>query len=314
MYDTCRAYIGINEIPNPELIIEKLSGVEEVYSHKIESCRWRGYIKNLKVNISLRGMTISGSLCKFYHGNNLQTLSLEDTRNALSMLSEILGFDVGKMNLSILHLSTNLELEHPCKTYLSCIGQGPGKRRMSRINQKNGVELRNARLNYQFYDKLAEMKNKKEEIPVNYIGKNIMRFEVKFLKNLKGQLKRGTLNLEELAEREFYNQMVNKWEESFHEIRMKNTEQIPFDAITDSKGFQALLMSLGVDAIGGLEVVLEAIENAKLQGRFPHDKTAPRLKKKVHQIRQQTLELVPNPQIDELKEKIQIEAGKYLIS
>lgn len=311
MYDTFKAYLGADAIIDRDGLLNSLSGLEEVYSRKLDAYRFRGHHRNLFVTVSIRGISVNGSLCKWYHGNNLQGLTMQDTQRAIQDLSEALRVPIASAKVSQLHLSANLLMQHPTSVYFRLIGQAPGKRRMQRITQRYGVELRNNTCMYQFYDKLKEMKMKDEPIPPGMIGKHVLRFEVKYNRNMKQKIGYNELNLGKLGEPETYGRMVNLWESAFNEIEMQHEEVIPFDHAGDVKTFQALLMAKGIESLGGLDVVLNEIEAANKKGQFAHRKIATRLKGKAREVNKLRFGLVPNEEVSELHAKIEATARKY---
>src|SRR5690625_693605 len=91
MYDTLHLYLPQESVPETEFISEVpvyLQGGELKQKHGAYwySCN----LKNLRITIYESRISIRGSLCKYYHGNILQTLTREETGQAITQLSEAL--------------------------------------------------------------------------------------------------------------------------------------------------------------------------------------------------------------------------------
>ena len=168
-----------------------------------------GNLKNLKVKIFSNKISIRGSLSTYYFGNNLQTLTLKQTREAIEQLSEEVGFDPFKAYVTQIHFGANIEVEHPVNSYLNCLLKSFGYERRT---YRSGVLYRNSYRGVEFYDKIKEMKIK------NYSGNPVLRYELKYNKSLNYQLGKDGILLSDLYNPDFYKLMKKKWYEEYTRI------------------------------------------------------------------------------------------------
>ncbi len=61
--------------------------------------RYKGYLDNLTVKFTPSSIAIIGSLTKFYRGNNVESLSISDTKRAINKISDSLHLDISEFNV-----------------------------------------------------------------------------------------------------------------------------------------------------------------------------------------------------------------------
>ena len=75
MYDTINLWLSFENITNFNLskTLEKLSGITE--HTRANETYISGYLKNYRVNISEQGVSLKGSLAKYFLSDNFKTLN-----------------------------------------------------------------------------------------------------------------------------------------------------------------------------------------------------------------------------------------------
>ena len=166
MYDT--VYLNYTITENPSTLSERVflntdnikvtESVSELHSgHKLD--RWtRGELDNLKVTMTSNTISVKGSICKYHFGNNLYTLSMKDTKEAINSISESLGLNMKKASVSRVDWSTNLSTTLPPTLYMPKLGD---LSRFNRLENPNSIYYNQSAKRLLFYDKMIEAKKKK---------------------------------------------------------------------------------------------------------------------------------------------------------
>ena len=136
---------------------------------------------------------LRGSLSKFYFGDSLATMSFEEVKIALDELYRHTQLNLHEAYVLSLEFGASLIVSRPPCEYLKLFGNCKYFNRMN-VNSSTG-EIKTVtyckksrRLKFIAYDKLAEMKDKRRNIPDLYKEKNVLRLE--FAINKKADIKK----------------------------------------------------------------------------------------------------------------------------
>lgn len=280
------------------------SGVKEIIDVETGLTKMRGKLANLQINEIETGYLIFGSFPKYYLGNNLETLTRKTTKQAIEKLSDELSLKIENSVMYRVDVSQNFILQNRVKNYLNCLDE---LSRFKKSTNEKSVYYHSSKIQLILYDKIAEMRKKRQEIPEEfkqYAGK-ILRYELRYLRNLKQSFKKEIL-LKDLTEELFYIDLINKWKSFYFEITKKNKLKFNNMALKNVKQFQNQLMLIAINSLG-----IEEINNMIELSREELDRfKIKRIKDKIKQIKQ-TKELTEmNPLIKELDNKIN-NAVKY---
>lgn len=150
------------------------------------------------------------------------------------------------------------------------------------------------------------MKNKREAIPEYFEGKNIIRFEMRFMKKLSKAFNIQELTVNHLIQPAFFNALCHRWREEYRSIQ-KNMNTITGISPTGSK--PKLLEELAIMQIHqmGIENFLDEIKAWQLTGEIT--------KKEAYEYRKFTKDkaaekypLAENESIQEFNQKIKVAA------
>jgi hypothetical protein len=205
-----------------------------------------GKIGDLSVRVTDHGLYIREfSLAKFILGNNIQTLTLVETRNALGELQERLGVSLEKAVITQLDAGINVILPRPPLEYFRILGHA--RRLQARLVGKypelryesgfelhyfdtdapgtlyfhTGKEIDATRRLIRIYDKIAEMMAHHEPIPAAFIDKNVFRFEISYCKKIHEQLKQHVF-VPKLVESGFRNEILRRLLYEYQSISKDN--------------------------------------------------------------------------------------------
>jgi len=207
MYDLVTIIVPINKDTNINFDKE----IEIVDSSTGVYLKTRGRIKNLKIVQKESTLIITGSLAKYFFNNNLNMLSIKTTEEALDKLSDELGVSFEKATVTRLEFGANIILEHPIYLYLECLLL---KKKYLKRTYPTTVQYTQTIKALSFYDKLEEMKIKKE-------NKNVLRYEIKLNKQIGKILKWGKVKVSDLYDPIFFKMLKNRWLNEYNEILKK---------------------------------------------------------------------------------------------
>ncbi len=188
-----------------------------------------GYLDSLKVSISDNRVKISdSSLCKYWLGDNFKTLTKGDTKRAIEKISNCLHLPFHLSNVTRIDLAKNLIMQFPEAIYYPYLGEA---QYYKRLPQPNGLYYNNNLRQLVFYGKEYEQKVKRQPIPELYKNRNVLRYEVRFKKQLRQQFKKPEITAGLLTDEAFYNGLVNRWKNEYLAIQKINSKLIILENI-----------------------------------------------------------------------------------
>lgn len=135
-------------------------------------------VGNMKLFIDSEYVHITGSLHKFYMGNNVDEMPMKDINTALSLLNSSLGFiiDVKKGYVRRLDIGLNLIMNHKPTAYISKLYSSSSKPPTTYKDQT--LCIGNKSRGLMVYDKTAEVEkaNRKKLVKVE-VADNLLRLE-----------------------------------------------------------------------------------------------------------------------------------------
>ncbi|MCW5516155.1 phage/plasmid replication domain-containing protein [Muriicola sp. Z0-33] len=253
-----------------------------------------GNYKNLFVSVGEEGFSIKGSPNKFYHGYNFKKLTRQEFELSIEMLSDTFSIDIKQARASSLDVAHNFVMQEPVVAYYPFLGIC---RYYYRQQILNSLYYRNGLRTLIFYDKALEGKMNGEIIPDAWMGKNVLRFEVRFRNRLLKQFNMASLTARDLYSDEVYIQIVHRWASEYKNIKKNKVMNPGVDNLTCKKAKEILLSAL-VAKIGQNEIV-SLVDGWK--DNFTTKKEAQRFKKGLAHLGGLTLE---SDLIKELDKKI----------
>ena len=285
MYDTLRFWIERGSIRDPFEVLPYLTDVVEHNSDK------RGYwcsgrLGDFIVICNQIGVSLCGSLAKYYLPSNVYTLTRRTAEEALEMMSDEIHFDMLSADLKRIDVSTIIPTKYPPPTYYSRLGNKP---RFIRLHTHPDTLYYNQKQRQLvFYDKTKEANAKGAVIPPTLAGRNLMRYEIRLLSGPNRLLKipepiRGA----DLVNDDFYYMLVQVWKNEFDSIKKNNIESIMSSGIKTPKDAKeailaSLLQQMGQSYIDGV------ISDLKSQGAFSDPRSYSRLKADLNKMLQAT--------------------------
>jgi hypothetical protein len=294
MYDT----VSLKHITTDFIKWHNLVNVREITEQETGLVKMSGKLGNLQINEIQNGIKVFGSYPKYFLGNNLETLTRDLTIKATEKLSDELHLKMENSVMFRFDMAQNFIMQSRVINYLNCLDE-LGRFKKSIV--KKNIYFDTNRKQLIFYDKIAEMRNKRQMIPdcfKQYAGR-ILRFEMRYLRGLKRTFDRQIL-LKDLTNESFYIELIKEWKSLYFQINKKNKLKFNDMALKNVKQFQIQLMLIGLNSLG-IDEVNNMIEFSRDElGRYQ----VKRIKDKIKQIKK-TKELTEvNPLISELDSKV----------
>ena len=221
MYDNIDFILNIEKTPGEDYlknIPQFLSSISsQGYSKFGEYIN--GYSDSLKVSITANRVKIyDSSLCKYYLGENFKTLTRVDTKNAIEKISNHLHLPFSLAKIGRIDFSQNIIMKYPANLYYPYLGEALY---YNRLEQNNGLyyNLKTGKRQLLFYGKIHEQKEKRQPIPELYNGRNLLRFEARYKKDIVKQLNCPAVTGEMLYNENFYHGLVARWKQEYFSIQ-----------------------------------------------------------------------------------------------
>lgn len=278
MYDTIDFNLKSEFAGNIDLLAEvplRLENSVEIKHINSNRVTVTGYIDSIKVNVTEnRVKIIECSLPKWFLGDNFQTLTRGNTKEAIGKMSDLLHLPIHKADINRIDIAQNFIVKHETDVYYNHLGLLPD---FNRLEQNKGIYYNNNNNKILvFYDKIADYKHKNLHIPEMYQNRNVLRYEIRFKKQLLKVFNLPQLRAELLYNEQFYIDIINKWHEAYKNIhKIRNSNNIDYTMIKTKEQLKTQGLLLLIQEQGGeLEFyknIAEAQKKAELTNKQAYD-------------------------------------------
>lgn len=245
-----------------------------------------GRVENMKVSTSIAGVSIKGSLAKFFFPDNTYTLNRHQVREAIEKLSDRLHLPLMEAKATRIDVSANFIMSHEVGRYFDVLRDCPYYHRIQAsdntlyYNRKGKEQARGM----VFYDKATEVGDRYADIPDVYAGENLLRYEMRWNGRLPQQLNEPEIIGKTLYDPFFYRKIVKEWGDNYFKIEKKKQVKAEsmesIKTVSDAKEyiFAITLNRLPADELQGI------LRDLKANKVFDDPKYYTRLKKKLSDI------------------------------
>jgi hypothetical protein len=296
MYDTIKLWLPNEEIKDSRYF-ERVPAILSNVGHtsKENGIEYlSGSIENLKVTIGKTGISVNGSLNKYLHSDNFQKINRQQTEIAINKLSDILSINFDRAKVQKVDISHNFIMNEPAENYYCFLGECTHYQKML---QPSSLYFQNKLKTLLFYNKVAEGEYRKQDLPIVWQNKNVLRYEMRYITRFASQMNRSAIYAMDLYNESFYIEMIDKWIAEYFKIK-KNKLFKPKSIDMTSKTAKDFLLSAFIEMYG-LNETIELTKQWKLN--FSTPKEAQRLKKDLQNLKGMTEQ---SPLIEELDKKI----------
>lgn len=302
MFDTVNFWIDRSDTAegNPFAVLPYLSDLTEQRSDKLGYSA-SGKLGDYTVSCFERGISLKGSLAKYFLPSNIFTLTRQTAAEAIEKMSDEMHTDIKAAKVTRLDISTVIPTKRPPADYYTSLGNKP---RFTRLQAAKETLYYNQRLmRLVFYDKTQEAAAKGVLIPDTLNGCNLLRYELRFERRLQRICKTAEpVSGATLTEQAFYYSIIQRWKTEFDTIKKINTISTMTDNIKTPKDAKEVLFSILLQQ-NGQNNIDDFINDLKAKNAFSDPKYYSRLKSDLYKILQAPNEK-PNDMIKELEKAV----------
>jgi len=242
MFDTVNFWIDRCNISGekPFEILHYLDKAETPHKDMDGRMTAKGIIGNYTVYVSEYGISLYGSLAKYYLGNNMETLTRETAKMAIEQLFSNLHLDKNTAQVTRLDVAAVIPTQHIPASYYSYLGQKPHFERVQ--YNSDTLYYNNHQKQIIFYDKAKEAKAGNVSIPEIFINNNLFRYELRYTNRLNTQFK-TYVTATTITNEVFYRKITQNWHNEFKTIKKLKNLSFMIDNITTPKKAKDVLFA-----------------------------------------------------------------------
>ncbi|MBK6782789.1 MAG: hypothetical protein IPG79_02830 [Saprospiraceae bacterium] len=237
-------------------------------------------MNNYKVRISGQGVSLKGSLAKYFLPDNFHTLTRSDTARAFEMMADELCLPIQKAKVRRIDFAQNFLMDYKPEAYYPFLGQC---RYYERNTLSKSLYYKNTLRHKVFYNKIAEGKAKRLILPDVWNGQNVLRYEMRFIKRLPKQFNQAEIIACSLTDEKFYMATFDKWLAEYEAINKNHSINFNISDMNSPDDFWKQINLMAIKMIGQDKLIQE-IENLRHQNVFKHKEYYSKLKKKVKEL------------------------------
>ncbi len=301
MYDTVNLWLSKESAGETDLLTcpEKyLSGITE---HKKDGQVYiSGQFGNYKVNVSEPGISLKGSIAKYFLKDNYQTLNRGDSQRAFEMMADEIHLPINRAKVSRIDFAQNFIVKHSPEAYYNYLGDCAYYKRLS---QPHSLYYSNGLKTKLFYNKIAEGKKQGLPIPEIWHGANILRYEMRFTSRLPYQFNLPEITTSVLFDEVFYIGMVKRWVQEYEAINKQHLINFNLTDMSSPKDFFKQLALLKIKEIGQSNAI-QLVEDLRAKHAFEKSEYYSRLKRDIRNLCKEPELTSSSEMVDELNKKV----------
>lgn len=302
MFDTIHLWLPQEDAGAFDIgkVSEQLTGLTE---HQKEDGRVyiSGGLENTyKVNISEQGVSLKGSLAKYFLPDNLHTLTRSDSALAIEKMADDLCLPIHRAKVTRLDFAQNFLMRYQPEAYYPYLGES---QYFKRLPQPQAVYWRNGNRTKLVYNKVAEAKAKGTTLPDVWHGQNVLRFEMRYTSRLSKNLQQPEITASTLQDEKFYMALVKRWIAEYEAIHKLNEINLNYDKMNSPKDFIKQMALMQIRQIGQHKA-MELVEEMRAKGAFDKPEYYSRLKKEIRELCNTPEQTTPTELIAELDKKV----------
>ena len=218
--------VNINCVSNIDSILSVFSQfpahtVKESFRNNVPC--FESFYNGMKFSSVADRVSVSGSIPKFDHGNNVRICSYDEIKQSFNEISELIKVKCSDMRVSSMEVGANLYVKHKPETYFPLLGECPKMgypQAWASTLYYKGIKRRQKK----FYDKMKDASAKGMKFDPSFYGQNLLRFEVSYKSALLQQF--GYFpSVENVLKKDNFNSLIDDWKKEFDMIRIN---QVPY--------------------------------------------------------------------------------------
>jgi hypothetical protein len=301
MYDTLYMWLPAQSIAE----VNSLQKIPYLFTNltqhtKADSTFFSGQFEGLNASVSNSGLSLKGSLCKYFLKDNIKTLTRQDTQKAFEKLADTLHLPMIEAIIRRIDLAQSFIVNYPTELYYPYLGESSY---FERLIQPQSLYYNNGLRVKLFYNKIAEVKKKRLLIPEIWQNKNVLRYELRYISRLPQQLYVNKVLAKTLYEEQFYINQIDRWHSEYEAINKLNQTNLNLNRMKKPKDFINQMAALYINSIGQNEA-FKLVEQMKANNCFEHKEYYSRVKQDIKKLSKSMECEEKNELITELSKKI----------
>jgi hypothetical protein len=275
MYDSVNLWLPIDKFGSIDLekTLQSLSSFTE--HTRDDNISYSGHLRNCKVNISGRGVSIKGSLAKYFLPDNFNTLTRSDSARAFEMMSDELSLPVESAKVTRLDFAQNFLMDYKPEAYYPYLGEC---QYYKRLPNDTSLYFKNSLRQKVFYNKKAEGRAKGLVLPDVWNGQNVLRYEMRFTRRLPKQFNQAEITASTLSDEKFYMKVFDKWLAEYEAINKLHSINFNLSKMNSPKDFWKQELIEHIYMVGP-DKIMQKIENIRHKRTFDKPEYYSRLKR-----------------------------------
>ena len=308
MYDSVNLWLPIDKAGSFDIAktLQNLSGITE-HTKDDGQVYYSGHLSNYRVNISGQGISLKGSLAKYFLPDNFHTLTRSDSARAFEMMADELSLPVYKANVSRIDFAQNFLMEYEPEAYYNYLGES---QYYNRQPQSKSLYYSNRLRQIVFYNKIAEGKAKGMNIPDVWTGQNVLRYEMRITSRLPKQFKQAEVTANSLSDEKFYMTIFDRWLAEYEAINKLHSINFNLSDMNSPKDFWKQINLIAINMIGQ-DKIMQEIENLRHQKAFDKPEYYSRLKREIKELCKTPEMTASSDLVAELDKKINASKRHY---
>lgn len=308
--DTIKIIIPSEKIPDRKELLKKLdliTGNKSIRENEKEEKSFFGTLKNLKFNLVKGGLIVEGSFSKYRLGSNQFNLSPKELKKAMSVLTGLFGLPFEDAKVLRLDIPGNIIPKQSEKDYYTSLGSLDN---YNRHTQKNGLNYQSnsstGKTYISIYEKLEKVRSK--EIVTEILkSRNVLRYEYRFQSqsDLVKCLGIKPVTVKDIYEN--YDKLIQRWVDMF--LAIKKHYELPdlsYEVFEIKGEFDRQMRIKGVQAMGGIESIVDIVKKAQRHNLLSHPNVASNLIKRYEKLMDSPDRSVISSLATELEDKVKI--------
>lgn len=154
-------------------------------------------------------------------------------------------------------------MKKPVKVYLNHLGR---LAYATRLEEPTGLYYCKQKEKLCFYDKVREQRTKKEDIPELYVGRNVLRYEQRYIKRLPVVFGIEKVTGALLSDEAFYRDLLDRWKERYKQISKINDVSLNIRAMKNKQKLYKMGVLALLKMCGGEQNFIELINEERASG------------------------------------------------
>jgi hypothetical protein len=163
-------------------------------------------------------LTVSAKLPKVLYGTNQINFTLRESKLAILKIQEILRINVLGAGVSRVDLAYNMVMDQPVENYFKFLCNKDSMKRWFIFNESLYFKNKSGSKELNFYNKTAHLKDTRQEIMLDNVNVNLLRYEFRLKSGLAKTVGYRVVTVANLIDERFYKLMRQLWYDAYKSI------------------------------------------------------------------------------------------------